>query len=153
MPDDADIAEDLALTLTRYGLQRMTARVLGALLFAEQETITAGEIAERLDASPGSVSAAIKTLSGTNLIERVPAAGSRRAHYRFPEDGWVRLMSAQNEAMQAMLDAAEDGIRAAGRDSIAGRRLVDMRDFYAHVMRELPRIIDRWRAGRPKRPE
>lgn len=153
MTDDADIAEDLALTLTRYGLQRMTARVLSTLLFAEQETITAGEIAERLDASPGSVSTAIKTLSGTKLIEQVPVAGRRRAHYRFPADGWERLMSAQNEAMQAMLDAAEHGIHAAGRDSIAGHRLVDMRDFYAHIMRELPQVIDRWRAGSRRRPE
>jgi len=35
MSDTADAAEQLALMLTQNGLQRMTARVLAAFLFAE----------------------------------------------------------------------------------------------------------------------
>lgn len=138
-------AEEFALTLTQHGLQRMTARVLAALLFTEQETITAGEIAEQLSASRGSVSTAIKALTPVGLIERVPAPGSRREHYRFPADGWARLMSTQNAVVLQMQNAAERGIDAAGQDSRAGARLADMRDFYAHIMRELPAVIDRWR--------
>ncbi|TCO58312.1 GbsR/MarR family transcriptional regulator [Actinocrispum wychmicini] len=148
MADTSSAAEQLALTLSRNGLQKMTARVLAAMLFSERETITAGEIAEQLDASPGSVSVAIKTLSGVGLVERVPAPGSRREHYRFPDDGWARLMSDQNTVVRLMRTAAEDGIEAAGEGSVASRRLVAMRDFYAHVMRELPAVIDRWRESR-----
>ncbi|WP_406643344.1 hypothetical protein [Amycolatopsis sp. WGS_07] len=59
-------------------------------------------------------------------------------------------MSAQNTVVQEMQDAAAAGIEFAGEDSVAGRRLADMRDFYAHLMRELPAIIDRWRG--PSRP-
>ncbi|HEY3692892.1 MAG TPA: helix-turn-helix domain-containing protein [Pseudonocardiaceae bacterium] len=145
---DTTGAEQLALTLTQNGLQRMTARVLAALLFTEQDTITAGEIAEQLDVSPGSVSTAIKGLIAVGLIERVPAPGSRREHYRFPDEGWATLMSTQNAAVRMMQEAAERGIDAAGEDSAAGRRLVNMRDFYAHIMRELPAVIDRWREGK-----
>ncbi|MBN6041211.1 GbsR/MarR family transcriptional regulator [Amycolatopsis sp. 195334CR] len=145
-----DAAEELALTLTRNGLQRMTARVLSVLLFTEQESITAGEIAERLSASTGTVSTALKSLGDAGLVERVPAPGSRREHYRCPDDAWARLMSAQNTTVQAMLHAAEQGIAAAGADSVAGRRLANMHDFYTHLMQELPAVIDRWRKGRQR---
>ncbi|HEX6339911.1 GbsR/MarR family transcriptional regulator [Umezawaea sp.] len=148
MSDTADAAEQLALMLTQSGLQRMTARVLAAFLFAEQDTVTAGDISERLAISAGSVSTAIKSLIGVGLIERVPAPGSRREHFRVPDEGWATLMSTQNTVVQMMQDAADKGIEAAGEDSIAGRRLATMRDFYAHVMHELPAVIDRWRAER-----
>lgn len=146
MADDA--AEELALTLTRNGLQRMTARVLAVLLFSEQESITAGEIGERLGASAGSVSTALKSLGDVGLVERVPAPGSRREHYRCPDDAWARLMSTQNTTVQAMLHAAERGIAAAGEDSVASRRLAIMHDFYTHLMRELPALIERWQQRR-----
>jgi DNA-binding transcriptional regulator GbsR (MarR family) len=149
MPEGA--AEELALTLTRNGLQRMTARVLAVLLFTERESITAGEIGERLGASAGSVSTALKSLTDVGLIERVPAPGSRREHYRCPDDAWARLMSAQNTTVQAMLHAAERGIAAVGEDSVAGRRLAIMHGFYSHLIRELPAVIDRWRQDRKER--
>ncbi|MFI5593164.1 GbsR/MarR family transcriptional regulator [Amycolatopsis sp. NPDC051758] len=145
-------AEEFALTLTQHGLQRMTARVLAALLFSEQETTTAGDIADQLGASRGSVSTAIKALEPVGLIERVPAPGSRREHYRFPADGWARLMSTQNAVVGKMQRAAERGIEAAGDNSRAAQRLANMRDFYAYIMRELPAVIDRWRAGEAETP-
>lgn len=143
-----EAAERLALTLTRGGMQRMTARVLSALLFADQETVTAGEIAERLVISPGTVSTAIKNLTMVGLIEKVPAPGSRREHFRFREGAWATLMSSQNQVVQAMEQAADEGIAATGETSPAGRRLVEMRDFYGYLMAELPALIDRWKAGR-----
>lgn len=143
-----DAAEELALTLTHNGLQRMTARVLAVLLFTEQESITAGEIAEQLGASAGSVSGAIRSLTEVGLIERVPARGSRREHFRCPDDAWARLMSTQNQTVRAMLHAAERGLDTVGRDSVAGRRLATMHDFYTYLMRELPAVIERWRTTR-----
>lgn len=152
MGDTYSAAEELALKLTKGGLQKMTARVLSTLLFTEQATITMGEIAEQLDVSAGSVSTAIKTLTSVGLIEQVPAPGSRREHYRFPEDGWARLMSTQNEMVQMMQDAAQAGIDAVGENSAAGHRLVLMRDFYTHMMRELPAVIDAWFDQRVRNP-
>ncbi|WP_345155831.1 GbsR/MarR family transcriptional regulator [Micromonospora maritima] len=141
----SDPAERLALALTEGGLQRMTARVLAALLFTEQETMTAGEIADTLTISSGSVSTAVKSLSTVGLIERVPAPGSRREHFRLREGAWATLMSGQNAMIGTMRDAAEEGITATGADSVAGARLAEMRDFYDYLWRELPALIDRWR--------
>ncbi|MEU9507361.1 MarR family transcriptional regulator [Micromonospora sp. NPDC048170] len=142
----SDPAEHLALALTQGGMQRMTARVLAALLFTEQDTLTAGEITELLVISSGSVSTALKSLTSVGLIEKVPAPGSRREHFRFREGAWATLMSEQNQLVRVMREAAEQGIAATGEDSVAGRRLGEMRDFYDYLWRELPALIDQWKA-------
>lgn len=152
MTDVNEAAERLALTLSDGGMQRMTARVLAALLFAEQDTVTAGELGEWLQISPGTVSTSVKALTTVGLIERVPAPGSRRDHYRFRDGAWAILMSSQNEVVKSMQEAAATGIEAVGASSVAGLRLAEMRDFYAYLMAELPAVIDRWHARkRPRR--
>ena len=43
-----------------------------------------------------------------------------------------------------MQAAAEAGIAATGRDSLAGQRLIQMRDFYDFLLGEIPALLDRW---------
>ncbi|MEZ0366999.1 GbsR/MarR family transcriptional regulator [Mycobacterium sp. pUA109] len=140
-----DAAEQLALVLTGLGLQRMTARVLAALLFTEQPTLTMGELADRLRASAGAISAALKMLTAVGLAERVPVPASRRDHYRLRDDAWAVLFTNQNVTIAAMQDAAAAGIAATGADSLAGQRLTQMRDFYTFLLAEIPAVLDRWR--------
>lgn len=137
-------AEQLALVLTEHGMQRMSARVMAAFLFTEQLTLTQGELAEELGASAGSVSGAVKMLHSLGLVERVPAAGSRRDHFRLRDDAWAALFSSQNEAMEEMLAAARTGIEATGADSPARRRLEQMREFHEFVLAAIPDLIEQW---------
>jgi DNA-binding MarR family transcriptional regulator len=143
-PDVQHAAEHLALVLSDHGLQRMTARVLAILLFTEQPSMTMGELAERLEASSGGISGAIKMLTSVGLAERVPVPASRRDHYRLRDDAWAVLYTNQNAVISAMQTAAEAGIAVTGQDSLAGRRLTDMRDFYAFLIGEIPALLDRW---------
>jgi DNA-binding MarR family transcriptional regulator len=143
-PELQQAAEQLALVLSDHGLQRMTARVLAALLFAEQPSMTMGELAERLEASSGAISGAIRMLTSVGLAERVPVPASRRDHYRLRDDAWAVLYTNQNAVISAMQSAAEAGITATGHDSLAGRRLTEMRDFYAFLLGEIPALLDRW---------
>jgi DNA-binding transcriptional regulator GbsR (MarR family) len=137
-------AERLALTLTEGGMQRMHARTLAVFLFTDAEAVTMGEIGDRLGVSAGSVSGAVKGLLSVGLIERLPAPGSRREHYRMRDDAWSRLFSTQNTAVHAMLKAAETGIAATAPDNPAHQRLARMRDFYQFLLRELPNLLRRW---------
>ena len=139
-----EVAEELALVLATHGMQRMTARVLAALLFTEQPTMTAGEIGERLHASSGAISGAIKMLTSVGLLERVPAPASRRDHYRLRDNAWAVQYTNQNEVTTAVLKAAEAGIDATKDGSLARRRLTQMRDFYTFLMEEIPALLDRW---------
>jgi DNA-binding transcriptional regulator GbsR (MarR family) len=152
LADTTEAAEHLALVLTQGGLQKATARVLAAFMFADEDSVTAPDLAERLGISSGSVSGAIKMLTTVGLIERAPAPGSRREHYRVREGAWATLMSAQNGMVQAMFEAADRGIETAGPDSAAARRLEEMRDFYGFMFRELPALVERWRTERSQRP-
>ncbi|WP_461059040.1 GbsR/MarR family transcriptional regulator [Streptomyces pseudoechinosporeus] len=140
-----EAAEKLALTLAEGGMQRTTARVMTALLFSQSETMTATDLCEELRISSGAVSGAVKQLIPVGIIERVPAPGSRRDHYRFRKHAWATLMSNQNAMLAVMGDAAAEGIKAAGQDSVTGRRLHEMQDFYAFMQREMTALIDQWR--------
>ena len=138
------IAEQLALVLTTHGTQRMTARVLAALLFTEQPTMTMGELADRLQASSGAISGALKMLTSVGLVERVPAPGSRRDHYRLRDNAWAVQYTNQNEATTAVLNATEAGIATTEDGSLARQRLTQMRDFYTFLLDEIPALLDRW---------
>ncbi|WP_412539500.1 MarR family transcriptional regulator [Longispora sp. K20-0274] len=146
VPSLHDAAERLALVFVENGMQRMAARVFCAVLFAEKATVTAGDIAERLDVSAGAVSGAIKTLTTVGLIERVPAPGSRRDHFRFRADAWATLLTSKNHVLTVMREAADEGIAVAGADSPAGERLAEMRDFYTYMLRETELMLERWHA-------
>lgn len=143
-----EAAERLALTLVEGGLQRMAARTLAVFLFTDQDSVTAGEIAARLEASAGAVSGAVKSLLSVGLIERLPAPGSRREHYRLRDDAWARLFTSQNTAFQAMLQAARTGIETTAEHDPAHRRLTQMRDFYEFMLGEIPAMLDRWHRHR-----
>ncbi|CDO22642.1 transcriptional regulator TrmB [Mycolicibacterium mageritense DSM 44476 = CIP 104973] len=144
-PSDAQhAAEQLALVLSNNGLQRMTARVLATLLFADQPSVTMGELTETLTASAGAVSGALKVLTSVGLAERVPVPGSRRDHFRLRDNAWALLFTNQNDTIAAMQAAADAGIAATNRDGPARQRLTQMRDFYAFLMAEIPAILDRW---------
>ena len=143
-PDLQEAAEQLALVLGTHGLQRMTARVLAALLFTEQPTMTMGELADRLQASSGAISGAIKMLTSVGLVERAPAPASRRDHYRLRDNAWAVLYTNQNEVLAAMLKAAEAGIATTGGKTLAGQRLIQMRDFYNFLLAEIPALLNRW---------
>ena len=137
-------AEQLALTLTEGGMQRMTARTLAVFLFTDQESVTAGDVVDQLDASAGSVSSAIKSLLAVGLIERLPAPGSRREHYRLRDNAWATLFTSQNTLIQAMLQVAAAGVAVTASDDPAHRRLAQMHAFYEFLLGEIPTLLDRW---------
>ncbi|NRQ36950.1 MarR family transcriptional regulator [Nonomuraea sp. NN258] len=141
-------AERLALALSEGGLQRMAARALAVFLFTDGGTVTMGDIAGRLGVSAGSVSGAVKSLLSAGLIERLPAPGSRREHYRLREDAWPRLFSTQNTFVHVMIQAAESGIATTAAGDPAHERLTRMRDFYRFLLGELPGLLRRWEETR-----
>lgn len=140
-----EAAEKLALTLAQGGMQKSTARVLTALLYTEQDTMTPADLREQLQISSGGVSAAVKQLLPTGFIERVPAPGSRRDHYRFRSGAWAGLMSQQNEVLKVMTAAADEGLAAAPDGSSTADRLHEMRDFYTYMSEQMVPLVERWR--------
>ncbi|KUI17725.1 MarR family transcriptional regulator [Mycobacterium lehmannii] len=145
-PEGRAAAEELASVLSTHGMQRMTARVLAALVFTEQPAMSMRELAEQLQASSGAISGALKMLVAVGVVERAPAPGSRRDHFRLRDDAWAVQYTKHNEALSSVLVAAEAGIAATEEGTLSRHRITQMRDFYVFLMQEIPAVLDRWRA-------
>lgn len=145
--DRRDAAEHLALTLVGAGMQRMAARVLAAFLFTDEPSLTAGDLGEELGVSAGSVSGAVRTVMQMGLIERVPAPGSRREHYRMRDKAWTTLYGRQHAPIDDILSAVARGVETVGQGA-ARERLIYMRDFYEFLLGEVPSLIERFEQAR-----
>ncbi|CAL9306674.1 hypothetical protein SUDANB51_04117 [Streptomyces sp. enrichment culture] len=88
--------------------------------------MTAAALCEELSISSGDVSTAIKQLIPVGLVERVPAPGSRRDHYRFREGAWDTLGATPRTALGPHPgQSITVWCRAQGTLSLLGRHRVD----------------------------
>jgi predicted transcriptional regulator len=139
------IVEQLGRILADWGLPRMAARVLFVLMTADEPSLTAGDLAERLQVSPAAISGAVRYLTQIRMVARDPVAGSRRDRYRLVDDSWYEVTLEKMTLITTLADIAREGVVAAGGERTpAGARLAGMRDFYDFVQKELPALLDRW---------
>jgi len=141
--------ERFAMLFADWGFPRMAARVLFAVMSADEEALTAAEIGERLGVSAAAVSGAVRYLTHRGLLAREPVPRSRRDHYRMPDDPWFQATLVKRATLKVMADMANEGAQAVGGDETpAGRRLAEMRDYLTFAQDEVDAINERWRAHR-----
>jgi DNA-binding transcriptional regulator GbsR (MarR family) len=137
--------ERFAAVLVEAGIPRMPARVFAALLAADSGRLTAAELAGQLQASPAAVSGGVRYLTGVGLVSREGKAGSRRHHYRVPDDVWDEVIRSRDRLMARWTAVLRDGIKLLGEDTPAGVRLADSVRYFEFVSAELPHVLTRWR--------
>jgi DNA-binding transcriptional regulator GbsR (MarR family) len=138
--------EEVALGFERQGLFRMAGRVIGWLLICDPPEQTFAQIAEVLQASKGSISAAMKFLVPSGLVERISRPGERRDYYRCRPGAWTDLARDQSRLYDDFRKLAQRGLELLADAPPARReRLQDMHDFYAWLEREMPALWERWR--------
>jgi len=139
------LEEQFTAVVVQTGLPRMSARVLTSLFLTDSASLTAAELVERLQVSPASVSKAIGQLEQQELIRRERDHRGRRDRYVIDGDVWLRswLASARQNAMLA--DFADQGATLLGADTLAGARLREMGQFFAHLGRDMIQAAERWR--------
>ncbi|HEY0639770.1 MAG TPA: MarR family transcriptional regulator [Pseudonocardiaceae bacterium] len=150
-PTEDDVArfvERFAAALVEAGVPRMPARVFAALLSADSGRLTAAELAERLHTSPASVSTAVRYLAQVNLVSRERERGSRRDVIVVHGDIWYEALVRRDAILVRWEDALRDGIQTLGADSPAGQRLTGTLEFFEFIGKELPAMLQRWRATR-----
>ena len=149
--DDAGVrafVERFASALVEGGMQRMAARVFAALLIADTGRRTAAELAALLQASPAAISGAVRYLEQVSLASRERDPGTRRDVYRVNNDVWYRVSVSRDRMLTKFIETLSEGIAAVGSTSPAGERLAETRDFFAYLLRELPRMFERWNESR-----
>lgn len=144
--------ENYSLLLSERGVPRMAARVSTVMMVAEEDSLTAADLAERLGVSPAAVSGALKYLLHVGLFTRESIPNSRRDRYRFGDDNWYSASVLKTKFMhQAADEMAKILGPVGGPDTNAGRRVAEMCDFYHFVAGELDYLYERWQAHKRKR--
>jgi hypothetical protein len=139
--------EEIGLVFDSIHLPRMAGRVLGAILLGPREGSTAADLAETLQASKGSISNMTQLLIHYRFIDRTVKAGDRRDRFVVRQGAWARMMLWRLELLQRLQELADDGLGLLGPDGNP-EPLQEVRDMYAFLERELPKLFDRWEEER-----
>lgn len=146
--DEATIrafVENFSLMLAERGVPRMAARVSTVMMAAEEDSLTAADLAERLGVSPAAVSGALKYLLHVGLFERESIPNSRRDRYRFGDDNWYSASILKMDFMDRIADEVDKAVDSVGGpETHAGRRMAEMSGFYRFVTGELHHMYERW---------
>lgn len=137
--------ERLSLLLSDMGVPPMPARVWATMMSADEDTLTPGDLAQRLNVSPAAVSGAVRYLLQIGLLERVGIPGSRRQHYRVPMGLWHQAFMHREQALKNFSAVAAEGIRTLGPKTPAGARMAEIHDFFEFLAEALPKLLADWR--------
>ncbi|SFJ89353.1 MarR family protein [Amycolatopsis sacchari] len=141
-------AEKFGQMLTDAGMPRMPSRVFAMTLASPEGHLTAAELGAALKISPAAVSGAVRYLVQIGLLRRERPAGERRDQFVVHSDYWFEVYSHQDKLYRTLLKTLAEGIDAVGAGTRAGARLQETHDFFAFMAEEMPKLVERWRAGR-----
>jgi predicted transcriptional regulator len=136
--------ERFASALVEAGIPRMPARVFAALLADDDGRLTAAELAGLLRASPAAVSGGVRYLTAVGMIIREGEPGSRRHHYRVPDNVWDEVIGQRDRLLVRWTAVLREGIALLGADTPAGTRMADSVRYFEFVGAELPQVMARW---------
>lgn len=138
--------ERLSRMLADWGFPPMAGRVLVTLSVAEEDSLSAPDLAERLGVSPAAISGAVRYLIQLGMVAREPVPGSRRDLYRLVDDSWWEVALTKVGLYKTLADLVGEGIDAlGGPQTHGGHTLAELRDFYLFMHKEIPLLYDKWR--------
>lgn len=136
---------DFVFTLLQMGFPRMPARVFVALITNDSGRLTAADLGQALQASPGAVSGAVRYLIQLGLVRREGEPGSRRHYYRVPDRWWDDVVAIRENLMGRWAAVMHEGAVVLGMDTPAGARVADSARYFEFLSSEMPEVMRRWR--------
>ena len=154
---ESAFVEEMGQVLAGYGMTPMAGRVWGWLLICEPAEQTAADLAEALGASRGAISGTARILSNAGMIRRSRRRGDRREYFSAPPEALDAFLASAGRIYRQFREMAERGLVAIEhRPPESRRRLEEVRDLFAFVEIEVPRVADEFlrdRAGRAGRKD
>ncbi|MGH2402553.1 MAG: GbsR/MarR family transcriptional regulator [Candidatus Limnocylindria bacterium] len=139
---DEDEFIEVAARVLGAGMPPMAGRMWAYLAICEPPEQTAAEIAERLQASRGSVSGMARLLEEIGLVRRGTRRGDRREYFSVPPGAAHTLMAAAIGRLQSAREVTEAGLALiADRSPESQARLRAIHDVYAFFEREWPVLL------------
>ncbi|MCQ4046365.1 helix-turn-helix domain-containing protein [Streptantibioticus rubrisoli] len=148
----AEYQERLTTVFMVSGLPKMTARVLACLYVTDAGSLTASELAQRLQVSPASISKAITFLADMDLVRR-ERDERRRERYFVDDDLWYQSMIRSARSNDQVVETARQGVGVLGPGTPAATRLENVARFLDFVSESLIRAAEQAREILYTRPE
>ncbi|MET9831212.1 helix-turn-helix domain-containing protein [Streptomyces sp. NPDC006385] len=153
---DAEAVREYEETFTtvfmQSGLPKMTARVLAGLYTTDTGSLSASELAGRLQVSPASVSKAVTFLESQGLIRR-ERDERRRERYVVDDDVLYQSTMAGARSTAHLGEVARQGVSILGPGTPAAARLENIARFVDFVSESLARAADQAREILHTKPE
>ncbi|MEW2516322.1 helix-turn-helix domain-containing protein [Streptomyces sp. NPDC046870] len=140
----AEYEETLTTVLMASGLPRMTARVLTCLFTTDAGSLTASELARRLQVSPASISKAITFLEGQSLVRR-ERDERRRDRYVVDDELFYQATIASARANDQLVETARRGVAVLGPRTPAATRLENVARFLDFISESITRAAEQAR--------
>jgi DNA-binding transcriptional ArsR family regulator len=145
---DAEAVREYEETLTTVmmvsGLPKMMSRVLASLYITDAGSLTASELAQRLQVSPASISKAITFLEGLELVRR-ERDERRRERYVVDDDLWYQSMIRSARSNDQFVETARQGVAVLGPGTPAATRLENAARFLDFVGESITRAAEQAR--------
>jgi hypothetical protein len=92
----------------------------------------------------------VRYLMQVRMASREREPGERVDHYQVSTETWYEMIARRDELIARWVQDLQDGVKAVGPDTPAGARLEETRQFFEFLMDEIPQVMARWRARRPR---
>jgi DNA-binding transcriptional ArsR family regulator len=136
--------ETFTAVMIASGLPRMMSRVLVCLYTTDAGSLTASELAQRLQVSPATISKAITFLESQDLVRR-ERDERRRDRYVVDDDLWYQSMVASVRSNAQVVETARQGVAILGPGTPAAIRLEKAARFLDFVGDSLARAAEQAR--------
>ncbi|MGW2780230.1 helix-turn-helix domain-containing protein [Streptomyces populi] len=140
----AEYEETFTTVLMASGMSRIPARVLTCLFTSDTGSLTASQLAQRLQVSPASVSKAITFLESQSLVRRERGEG-RRDRYIVDNDLFYQATIASARANDEVVRTARQGVAVLGRGTPAATRLENVARFLDFISESIVRAAEQAR--------
>ncbi|MGW0779742.1 helix-turn-helix domain-containing protein [Streptomyces sp. NPDC002913] len=141
----AEYEEMFTTVLMSSGLNKMASRVLTCLFVTDAGSLTASELASRLQVSAASVSKAVTFLESQSLVRR---ERDERRRDRYVVDGelFYQATIASARANDLLVETARKGVAVLGPDTPAAMRLENVARFLDFISESITRAAEQARA-------
>ncbi|MEU4338338.1 helix-turn-helix domain-containing protein [Micromonospora lupini] len=139
-----EYAETFTTVLMASGLNKMSARVLTCLFMTDTGSLTASELAQRLQVSPASISKAIAFLESQSLVRR-ERDERRRDRYLVDNELFYQATIASARANDQVVATARQGVAVLGPHTPAGARLENIARFLDFMSESITRAAEQAR--------
>ena len=144
-----EIIERIGVYYEKKGLQPVVGRIMGLLLVAEPAEATFEQIQEELQISKSAVSTALTFLQAKETVEYTTKPGERKRYFKLRMRDWKTELKKEFDEVLDMESLINEIIDLKeNRNSEFCCRLLEMKDFFKFMKKELPLLLKKFEASR-----